>query len=144
LHERAQQLLADVILLLNLAERADWPDSRLRRLQHTSRPDLPPCLTRDRGPLDPNRIGVRAAASQAGSNCLDDCAFDLCPYPPKSLSGHRVELSQAFCRAQSTLLSRSRSPLHPEARWQRSTKIGELRQFWEQMGERAQDNARSR
>ncbi|MER6104133.1 ATP-binding protein [Streptomyces sp. NPDC001832] len=144
LHQRAQQLLADVLLLLNLAERGDWPEDRLRRLQHTGRPDLPPCLTQDRGPLDPSRTVVRTAASQAGSNCRDDCAFDLCPYPPKGLDGHRVELSQAFCRAQSTLLSRSRSPLHPEARWQRRTGAGELRQFWEQMGQRAQDNARSR
>ncbi|SHN35936.1 NACHT domain-containing protein [Actinacidiphila paucisporea] len=144
LHERAQQLLGDVIVLLNLAERADWPEDRLRRLQHTGRPDLPPCLTRDRAPLDPRRTVVRTAASQAGSNCLDDCAFELCPYPPKGLEGHRVELSQAFCRAQSTLLSRSRSRPRPEARWQRGTRIGELREFWDQMGQRAQDNARSR
>ncbi|WP_329311349.1 hypothetical protein [Streptomyces sp. NBC_01262] len=144
LHRRAQQLLADVLLLLNLAERGDWPKDRLRRLQHTGRPDLPPCLTRDRSPLDPSRTIVRTAASQAGSNCRDDCAFELCPYPPKGLDGHRVELSQAFCRAQSTLLSRSGSPLHPDARWQRRTDIGELREFWEQMGQRAQDNTRPR
>lgn len=144
LHERAQQLLGDVTLLLNLAERADWPEDRIRRLRHTDRPDLPPCLTRDRSPLDPCRTVVRAADSQAGSNCLDDCGFNLCPYPPRGLDGHRVELSQAFCRAQSTLLSRSRSLLHPEASWQRSTRTGELRRFWDLMGQRAQDNARSR
>lgn len=144
LHRRAQQLLADVLLLLNLAERGDWPKDRLRRLQHTGRPDLPPCLTRDRSPLDPSRTIVRTATSQAGSNCRDDCAFELCPYPPKGLDGHRVELSQAFCRAQSTLLSRSGSLFHPEARWQRRTDIGELREFWEQMGQRAQDNTRPR
>jgi hypothetical protein len=144
LHERAQQLLGDVTLLLNLAERADWPEDRLRRLRHTDRPDLPPCLTRDRGPLDPSRTVVRTADSQPGSNCLDDCAFNLCPYPPRGLDGHRVDLSQAFCRAQSTLLSRSRSPLHPEAAWQRGTRAGELRRFWDLMGQRAQDNPRSR
>jgi hypothetical protein len=144
LHERAQQLLGDVTLLLNLAERADWPEDRLRRLRHTDRPDLPPCLTRDRSPLDPSRTVVRTADSQAGSNCLDDCGFNLCPYPPRGLDGHRVELSQAFCRAQSTLLSRSRSLLHPEAKWQRSTRLGELGRFWDLMGQRAQDNARSR
>lgn len=144
LHERAQQLLGDVTLLLNLAERADWPEDRLRRLRHTDRHDLPPCLTRDRSPLDPSRTVVRTAESQAGSNCLDDCGFNLCPYPPRGLDGHRVELSQAFCRAQSTLVSRSRSLLHPEARWQRNTKTGELRRFWDLMGQRAQDNARSR
>ncbi|WP_329335918.1 hypothetical protein OG252_12475 [Streptomyces sp. NBC_01352] len=144
LHRRAQQLLADVLLLLNLAERGDWPKDRLRRLQHTARPDLPPCLTRDRSPLDPSRTIVRKAASQAGSNCRDDCAFELCPYPPKGLDGHRVELSQAFCRAQSTLLSRSGSTLRPGAPWQRRMDVGELREFWEQMGQRAQDNPRPR
>jgi hypothetical protein len=142
LHQRAQQLLADVLLLLNLAERGDWPDDRLRRLRRTDRPDLPPCLTRDRGPLDPSRTVVHAVASRAGSNCRDDCAFELCPYPPKGVGRHRVELGQAFCRAQSTLLSRSRSPLHPGARWQRGTRTGELRRFWEQMGDRAQNTAR--
>ncbi|OEJ28636.1 hypothetical protein AR457_33470 [Streptomyces agglomeratus] len=142
LHPRAQQLLADVLLLLNLAERGDWPKDRLRRLRHTARPDLPPCLTRDRGPLDPTRTVVRTAASQAGSNCRDDCAFELCPYPPKGLDGHRVELSEAFCRAQSTLLSRSF--LRPQAPWQRRTDVAELRRFWERMGQRAQDNPRPR
>jgi NACHT domain len=144
LHQRAQQLLADVLLLLNLAERGGRPGDRLRRLRHTDRPDLPPCLTRDRAPLDPGRTIVGTAASQAGSNCRDDCPFGLCPYPPKGLDGHRAELGQAFCRAQSTLLSRSRSPLHPGARWQRGTRIGDLRRFWERMGERAQNSARSR
>ncbi|MBT2489699.1 NACHT domain-containing protein [Streptomyces sp. ISL-96] len=142
LHPRAQQLLADVLLLLNLAERGDWPKDRLRRLQHTNRPDLPPCLTRDRGPLDPGRTVVRTAASQAGSNCRDDCAFELCPYPPKGLDSHRVELSEAFCRAQSTQLSRSL--FRRQARWQRRTDVTELRRFWERMGERAQNNARPR
>ncbi|WP_078606891.1 NACHT domain-containing protein [Streptomyces flavidovirens] len=142
LHPRAQQLLADVLLLLNLAERGDWPKDRLRRLRHTARPDLPPCLTRDRNPLDPGRTVVRTAASQAGSNCRDDCAFELCPYPPKGLDGHRVELSEALCRAQSTLLSRSF--LRPQAPWQRRTNVAQLRQFWERMGQRAQDNPRPR
>ncbi|MET9514870.1 NACHT domain-containing protein [Streptomyces sp. NPDC002994] len=142
LHPRAQQLLADVLLLLNLAERGDWPKDRLRRLQHTSRPDLPPCLTRDRAPLDPGRTVVRTAASQAGSNCRDDCAYELCPYPPKGMDSHRVELSEAFCRAQSTQLSRSL--FRRQARWQRRTDVTELRRFWERMGERAQNNARPR
>ncbi len=144
LHPRAQQLLADVLLLLNLAERGDWPKDRLRRLQHTARPVLPPCLARGRSPLDPGRAVVRTTSSQAGSNCRDDCAFELCPYPPKGLDGHRVELGEAFCRAQSTLLSRSRSFLRPKAPWQHGVSRRELRQFWEQMGRRAQHNARPR
>ncbi|MEU1320591.1 NACHT domain-containing protein [Streptomyces tibetensis] len=144
LHPSAQQLLADVLLLLNLAERGDWPTDRIRRLQHTARPDLPPCLTLDRSPLDPGRTAVRTASSQAGSNCRDDCAFELCPYPPKGLDGQRVELGEAFCRAQATLLSHSRSGLHPKASWQRRTSTAELRAFWESMGHRAQHNARPR
>ncbi|MDX2605744.1 NACHT domain-containing protein [Streptomyces caniscabiei] len=142
LHPRAQQLLADVLLLLNLAERGDWPKDRLRRLRHTARPDLPPCLSRDRGPLDPGRTVVRTTTSQAGSNCRDDCSFELCPYPPKGLDSHRVELSEAFCRAQSGVLSRSF--LHPQAPWQQRTDVAELRRFWERMGQRAQDNTRPR
>lgn len=144
LHPRSQQLLADVLLLLNLAERGDWPKDRLRRIQHTARPDLPPCLTLDRSPLDPGRTEARTAASQAGSNCRDDCAFELCPYPPQGLDDHRVEFSEAFCRAQSTLLSRSRSPLRPQAPWQRRADLTGLRSFWEHMGRRAQHNARPR
>ncbi|MFI8232449.1 hypothetical protein ACIGDI_26785 [Streptomyces sp. NPDC085900] len=145
LHPRAQQLLADVMLLLNLAERGDWPKDRLRRLRRTDRPDLPPCLTKDRRPLAPDRAPVRTAASHAGSNCRDDCAFELCPYPSSGrLDGHRPELSEAFCRAQFTLLARSRSRPRPEARWQRGTDLGELRRFWERMGKRAQDSYQGR
>ncbi|KPC78510.1 hypothetical protein ADK82_30450 [Streptomyces sp. NRRL S-4] len=142
LHPHAQQLLGDVLLLLNLAERGDWPKDRIRRLQHTDRPDLPPCLTRDRSPLDPSRTVVRMAASQAGSNCRDDCAFGLCPYPPKGVDGHRVELSEAFCRAQSALLSPSLSRYFRKAAWQRRTGITGLRAFWEEMGRRAQSDSR--
>jgi hypothetical protein len=145
LHPRAQQLLADVMLLLNLAERGDWPKDRLRRLRRTDRPDLPPCLTKDRRPLAPDRAPVRTAATHAGSNCRDDCAFELCPYPsPGRVNGHRPELSEAFCRAQFTLLSRSRSRPRPEARWQRGTNLAELRLFWERMSKRAQNSYQGR
>ncbi|GAB2755467.1 hypothetical protein [Streptomyces bullii] len=132
------------MLLLNLAERGDWPKDRLRRLEHTARTDLPPCLTRDRRPLDPGRTVVRTAGSQAGSNCRDDCAFELCPYPPKGLDTHRVELTEAFCRAQLALLSRSRLLARPQAHWQRHTDLAELRDFWERMGRRAQNDLRMR
>ncbi|MDH6436804.1 hypothetical protein M2158_005345 [Streptomyces sp. SAI-144] len=146
LHPRAQQLLADVMLLLNLAGRGDWPKDRLRRLHRTARPDLPPCLTKDRRPLDPGRSLVRTAAAHAGSNCRDDCAFELCPYPPSGLDGYRPELSEAFCRGQLTLLSRSRwrSLARPEARWQRGTDLAELRLFWERMAKRALNSHRGR
>ncbi|MFB6961488.1 NACHT domain-containing protein [Streptomyces sp. NPDC056309] len=144
LHPRAQQLLADVLLLLNLAERGDWPKDRLRRVQQTDRPDLPPCLTLDRSPLDPGRTAIRTPSSEAGSNCRDGCAFELCPYPSKGLDNHRAELSETFCRHQSSLLSHSRSLLRPRAPWQHRADLAELRQFWERMGNRAQQNARPR
>jgi hypothetical protein len=145
LHPRAQQLLADVMLLLNLAERGDWPRDRLHRLRRTDRPDLPPCLTEDRRPLAPDRAPVRTAASHAGSNCRDDCAFELCPYPSSPrVDGHRPELSEAFCRAQFTLLSRSGSRPRPQAPWQRGTNLAELRQFWERMSKRAQNSYQGR
>ncbi|MFF9242608.1 hypothetical protein ACF1AL_27605 [Streptomyces sp. NPDC014801] len=137
LHPRAQQLLADVLLLLNLAERGDWPADRLQRLRRTDRPDLPPCLSRDRRPLDPGRALVRTAASHAGSNCRDDCAFGLCPYPPSGLNGQRPELSEAFCRAQFTLLSHTRPFARPQAPWQQRTDLAELRLFWERMSKRS-------
>jgi hypothetical protein len=143
LHPRAQQLLADVLLLLNLAERGGWPRDRLQRLHRTDRPDLPPCLTRDRRPLDPDNSMVRTAA-HAGSNCRDDCAFELCPYPPSGPGGHRPALSEAFCRAQFTVLSRSWSLLHPEASWQRNTDLPELRLFWERMSKRSRSSLHGR
>jgi hypothetical protein len=42
LNGRAQQLVADVLLLLNLAERGDQPNERERRLKRANRSDLPP------------------------------------------------------------------------------------------------------
>ncbi|MDQ0790551.1 hypothetical protein [Streptomyces sp. B3I8] len=137
LHPRAQQLLADVLLLVNLAERGDWPSDRLRRLAHTDRSDLPPCLSRDRRPLDPGRSLAHTEASHAGSNCLDGCPFGLCPYPPSGLGGQRPELPEAFCRAQFTQLSHSWPFVHSGAPWQRRTRVAELRLFWEHMGERS-------
>ncbi|MET7271052.1 hypothetical protein ABZS59_07655 [Streptomyces flaveolus] len=144
LHPLARQLLADILLLLNLAERGDWPRDRQQRLHRTDRPDLPPCLTKDRRPLDPDGSLVRTAAAHAGSNCRDDCAFELCPYPPLGVSGHRPALSEAFCRAQFTLLSRSWSLRSPAAPWQRTTDLLQLRLFWERMSKRSRSSPSGR
>lgn len=57
LNARAQQLVADVLLLLNLAERGR-PPQRDRRLQNTNKNHLPPCLAENRFPLDHGR-GLR-------------------------------------------------------------------------------------
>lgn len=136
LHPRAQQLVADVLLLLNLAERGAQPSERSRRLQRTNRNELPPCLAGDRSPLDPTRTVGMAEPSEPGSNCRHGCHFELCPYPPKGEASYRAELSEAFCRRQQTLVSGA-SLRHRTAPWQ-ETIPGELKQFWKQMGQRAQ------
>jgi hypothetical protein len=136
LQPRAQQLLADVLLLLNLAERGAHPSDRNRRLRRTDRNDLPPCLAGDRNPLDPTRTVGMARSSEPGSNCKHGCYFELCPYPPKGEVSYRTELSEAFCRRQLALVSGA-SLRRRAAAWQHALPR-ELQQFWRQMGQRAQ------
>jgi hypothetical protein len=132
LHPRAQQLVADVLLLLNLAERGPRPSDRTARLRRTDRDHLPPCLVGDRTPLDPTRTVGTAASSMPGSHCQPGCLFELCPYPPKGEKSYRVELSEAFCRRQQALVSRG-AVRRKTAPWQEALP-GELRRFWAQMG----------
>lgn len=137
LEPRAQQLVADVLLMLNLAERGEEPRRIEQRLQRADRGDLPPCLTTNREPLDPKRTVGAADRSAPGTNCMDGCRFRLCPYPPNGKQPHRAELSEAFSRRQEMLLSnglaRSRSRTAP---WQ-ALKPAALRQFWTHMADRA-------
>jgi hypothetical protein len=135
LHPRALRLVADVLLLLNLAERGGRPSDRERRLQRTNRNDLPPCLARERDPLDPSRTVGMTASSEPGSNCKPGCRFELCPYPPKSEGSYRVELSEAFCRSQQALFKRTW--VRRAAPWQEALPR-DLRGFWKQMGQRTQ------
>jgi hypothetical protein len=132
LHPRAQQLVADVLLLLNLAERGT-PRQRERRLQQTKKDFLPSCLAGDRSPLKHTRTTGNTAPSDPGSNCAPGCSFELCPYPPKGGRRYRNELSEAFCRRQQALVSRSSIPSRA-APWQRAP-AADLRRFWRQMGE---------
>jgi len=136
LNARAQQLVADVLLLLNLAERGEGTiRDRDLRLQSTNRNYLPPCLAEDRSPLKPNRPVGTAGDSAPGSTCTAECPFGLCPYPHKGAQPHRQELSEAFCRRQQRLLSpgtiRSRA-----APWQEMSER-RLRGFWRELGEPA-------
>jgi hypothetical protein len=131
LHPRTQQLVADVLLLLNLAERGR-PAERERRLYRTRPPTLPPCLTADRSPLDPARI-VASARCEPGSNCAPGCVFELCPYPSRGQQHYRHELSEAFCRRQQALVRRSALGSH-SAPWQDAVPA-DLRLFWKQMGQ---------
>jgi hypothetical protein len=99
LDPRAQQLVADVLLMLNLAERGQEPAQIEQRLNRVDRGDLPPCLSQDRDPLDPTRT-VGGGDTAPGGNCKDGCPFGLCPYPPNGVQPYRAELSEAFCRRQ--------------------------------------------
>ena len=134
LDRRAQQLVGDVQLLLNLAERGDdvaaGREERLGRVNHD---ELPMCLTSERtGHLRPSETVGSGAAPVPGDDCRKECRLLLCPYPPKGQQPYRVELSEAFCRHQAALLR----PLRSRARWQQAPK-SELRRFWRDMEKRA-------
>jgi hypothetical protein len=134
LNRRAQQLVADVLLLLNLADRGDQPRDSERRLKRSNRFDLPPCITRYRPSLDPGLTVGTASSAAPGTTCVDGCAFELCPYPPKGAQP-RVEMSEAFCRRQQTLLTR-RSLGRRRAPWQEMRRA-QLIEFWAEMADRA-------
>ncbi len=132
LNAHAQQLVADVLLLLNLAERGG-PSDRDRRLQRTNENYLPPCMAEDRSLLEPNRPLGMAGDSAPGSSCKAGCPFGLCPYPPKGSQHHRQELSEAFCRRQQRLLTLW--PSRPRtAPWQEMS-AARLRRFWRELGQ---------
>jgi hypothetical protein len=136
LNGRAQQLVADVLLLRNLAERGDLPHERERRLRRSNRDDLPPCITHYREALEPGLTVGTAVSIVPGVSCVDGCVFELCPYPPKGVQP-RVEMSEAFCRRQLTLLDRTaRHPLARQAPWQQMTAT-QLSRFWTKMADRA-------
>jgi hypothetical protein len=133
---RAQRLVADVLLLLNLADRGDQPSERERRLNWSNHSDLPPCITRYRETLNPGRTVGTAASSPPGTNCVDWCAFRLCPYPPKGAQPSRVEMSEAFCRRQYELVSQRSLIRHTAAPWQ-TMRSAQLKGFWLEMAARA-------
>jgi hypothetical protein len=138
----AQQLLADVLLLLNLTERGsarEKTDERLRQASKVERAhSLPPCITRDRRPLKPHLTTGTAEVQPPGYTCLDGCQFRLCPYPPNGLQHHRTELSEEFCRRQYRLV-RSFALRRRTAPWQ-GMSARRLRAFWSQMAERARSS----
>lgn len=136
LERHAQQLLADVLILLNLTEGTGQPEDRERRLERANRADLPMCLTRDRTPLRPGTTIGMPGMKERESSCLQGCPFELCPYPPSGALP-RAELSEAFCRRQQTMLGHRVLPrLHRRtAPWQGMT-VTELRRFWEEMASR--------
>ncbi|MEU4644775.1 NACHT domain-containing protein [Micromonospora sp. NPDC023814] len=133
LEPRAQRLLADVMLLLNLADRGRDNDERARRLSRASRADLPPCLTIDRTAMRVTLSRRQAHDVQPGSTCIDDCPFRLCPLPPKG-DELPYQMDEAFCAHQIDLVGRwFRSP--GRADWQ-AVNRDDLRTFWHEMSER--------
>ncbi len=138
LDPRARRLVADVLVLLNLAERGDRPEDHDRRLGYTNRPDLPPCITDNRSFLNPAQPVGPDDSGVPGSNCKDDCPFRLCPYPPFGGPSYRVELSEPFCRNQQ---SASRRLGRADAPWQQM-RASALRKYWGLMAERSRGTHR--
>ncbi|MFI2184039.1 hypothetical protein [Streptomyces sioyaensis] len=139
---QAQQLVADVLLLLNLAEQGGGPNDHLHhlhRIKRTQEPYLPPCLTRDPTPLNPSRTGAGETVTSK-TNC--GCNFDLCPYPPRSQQGTRMEFSEVFCRRQMRIIDARLGGHGGLAPWRHDVGRKALRSFWEEMGERAHDKNR--
>jgi hypothetical protein len=147
LDRRAQQLLADVLIMLNLSEGGNLePTERERRLDHANSSDLPPCLTKDRTILEPRRtIGMPGQAQPEYTCGRHGCGFDLCPYPPSGALP-RAELSEAFCRRQEALLGhrlrRFFSLPRKTAPWQGTT-VNELKNFWAEMADRTRPHQSS-
>ncbi|BBC34202.1 hypothetical protein SGFS_054960 [Streptomyces graminofaciens] len=140
----AQQLLADVLLLMVLGERSYRPKDGFRLLELCSHESdrMPSCVRKDRTRLAPVRGAERT--SQPGSNCTDDCRLKMCPYPAKA-ENLRAEFSEVFCLHQRDLLKKwqpwawASLRFRREAPWQRKVPIAGLRRFWDQMSDRARD-----
>jgi hypothetical protein len=135
LEPRARQLVADVLILLNLAERGDTARLREERLAKSNTDRLPLCLTEERCPhLKPSQTVGKADIPYPGQDCKAHCPVLLCPYPPRGQQPYRVELSEAFCRRQQVRQS-VRTRIQPR-HWQQGSRAEE-RRFWSEMEERA-------
>ncbi|MER5939150.1 ATP-binding protein [Streptomyces sp. NPDC001928] len=142
LDARAQRLVADVLVMLNLIERDGHPDEVEERMTRADQPgtSLPPCIRSDRGPLRPDLRAGMGDPPKPGTTCLPDCKFQLCPYPPRGCVP-RGEIREPFCRQQQALLpGRVRRHLprglrRKTPRWV-SMRVRELDGFWQQMAGR--------
>ncbi|MGP3980414.1 NACHT domain-containing protein [Streptomyces sp. KR80] len=139
---RAQRLVADVLVMMNLIERDGQPDEVEDRLDHANQQStpLPPCITTDRTPLHPKLTVGTSDPPAPGTTCLPTCKFKFCPYPPRGTQP-RTEIREPFCRQQQALLPgrvRRRFPRtirRKTPHWV-SMRVRELHQFWEAMADR--------
>ncbi|MBF9135118.1 ATP-binding protein [Plantactinospora sp. S1510] len=134
LTKQAQRLLADVMLLLNLADRPDSPPAeRARRLLQANRGDLPPCLTVDPTPMQPGRNSRASRPAEPGSTCLGDCPYRLCPLPPQS-DGLAYPMDEVFCARQIDLVAARWRGLSGSVSW--FTSRHRTQWFWREMSQR--------
>jgi hypothetical protein len=131
LHDDAAELLADIVLALNLTEargEGDTYTSDLVRLSYTTR-ELPACLT-GRQP----RARMLAPEAPLAVRC---CLHGLCPYPLPGRATGRGEIPEAFCHRMANMTRvrrlRCRRPPWTERRRPRR----ELSDFWTEMERRA-------
>ncbi|AEY91610.1 hypothetical protein SHJG_6343 [Streptomyces hygroscopicus subsp. jinggangensis 5008] len=142
---RAQRLVADVLIMLNLIERDGYPGEVEERMLRAERPGmpLPPCIATNREPLRPDLRPGTSAPPPPGSACLPDCKFQLCPYPPRG-GVPRGEIREPFCRQQQVLLPgpiRRKLPrtVHRKTPPWVSMRVRELDGFWDAMAGRTRD-----
>ena len=143
---RAQQLLAEVVVYMNILDRGDgrrrikellernYPAGEEGEPERTAERSLPLCMS-VRGGRDLLDVGRELDDPvEAGARCdRARCAMRLCPYPGLGEDLSRGELSEAFCRRQYELVTRRRKK-RPE--WQRDVAFDELRRFWRAMERR--------
>ncbi|MFF3336891.1 NACHT domain-containing protein [Streptomyces sp. NPDC002888] len=139
---RAQRLVADVLVMLNLVERDGNPDGVEERMARVERPgmSLPPCICTNREKLDPGSPAGTAVPPPPGSNCEPGCRFKLCPYPPRG-SVPRDEIREPFCRQQQALLPGRVRRCFPRGLRRKtphwvSMRVRELDRFWDAMARR--------
>jgi hypothetical protein len=132
LDDAAAELVADIVLTLNLTEARGEPDTyRSRTLREAFlREDIPACLREREG-----RERMLAPARHDGL-C---CDHGLCPYPAPGFAAGRGELGEAFCHHMATLARKRRRPKLARQRppWQSGVPKAEVAGFWERMEKRA-------
>lgn len=129
----ARELVADVALVLNLAEQPGRPVGQTN--DALARTDLPACIASSEK-REELAEGKQVVTRRTDGKC---CDLNLCPYPRPGLAVARGEFSETFCRRQRSLVGRRRIPLVGNRRppWQKRLPIGSLKKFWTEMEKRS-------